>query len=89
MEQKSSNFISSTPQVHKGIVLAVHDTSRKPTRLYAILAPKTHQDTLKEKYGFDGTFLPKLLSNEQKVYFCVPFGEQGREHLSLPNDVVR
>ena len=89
MEQKSSNFISSTPQVHKGIVLAVHDTSRKPTRLSAILAPKNDQDTLEKMYGFVGTFLQKLLSNEQKVYFCVPFGEQGREHLSLPNDVVR
>ena len=36
MEQKSSNFRSSTPHVYKGIVLAVHDTSGKPTRLSAI-----------------------------------------------------
>ena len=57
MEQKSSNFISSTPQVHKGIVLAVHDTSTKPTRLSAILAPKNDQDTLEKKYGFKSSLV--------------------------------
>ena len=89
MEEKSSNFISSTPQVHEGFVLAVHDTSKKPTRLFAILASKIDRNNLKKTYGFYGTFLQKLLSNEQKVYFCVPLQEQDPDHLSLPNDVVR
>ena len=89
MEQKSSNFISSNPKIHMGIVLAVHDTSRKPTRLSAILAPKNDRKTLKTKYGFDGAFLQMRLSDGQEVYFCVPLPEQDCGHLSLNNNVVR
>ena len=87
IEQKSSNYRSSTPHVHKGFVLAVYDTSGKPTRLHAILAPKTYQKTLRREYGFQEQLLQKRLSNDQKVYFCVPL--PAHEHVSLPNDVVR
>lgn len=89
MEQKNSNFISSKPNIYMGIVLAVHDTSRKPTRLFAILAPRNYRKILKKKYGFDGTSLQKRLRDEQEVHFCVPLSEQGSVHLSLKNKVVR
>ena len=72
--------------IFNAIVLAVHYPEKKT--LYAVLAPKTAQDDLKEKWKVAGTRLSIGLKNRQQVFICVPM-DKDTTHLPLKNCVLR
>ena len=67
------------------IALAVHYLEQKT--LYAILAPKTAQDKLKEIWNIAGTRITDQLANGQKIFICVPL-DKNTAHLPLEDSVL-
>ena len=68
------------------IALAMHYPEKKI--LYAVLAPKTAQNDLKEKWKVAGSRLSIGLKNGQQIFICVPMGKD-TAHLPLKNCVLR
>ena len=56
--------------------------------LYAVLAPKTAQDDLKEKWNAAGSRLSTGIKNGQEIFICVPMGKD-TTHLPLKICVLR
>ena len=67
------------------IVLAVHDLDKKI--LYAVLAPKTAQDDLKDQWKVAGSCLGLRLKCGDNIYICVPL-DQNATHLPLDDCVL-
>ena len=70
---------------HVAIALAVHNVEKK--MLYAVLADKTAQGDLKEKWKIPGSHLAHRLKNEQDIFICVPL-DNNTVHLPL-DDCLR
>ena len=68
------------------IALAMHYP--KMDILYAVLAPKTAQNDLKEKWKVAGSRLSIGLKNGQLIFICVPM-DKDTPHLPLKNCVFR
>ena len=68
------------------IALAVHNLEKKT--LYTVLAPKTAQDDIKEKWKVAGLRLSLPLKSGQKIFICVPV-RKDTSHLPLKDCVLR
>ena len=68
------------------IALAMHYPEKNV--LYAVLAPKTAQNDLKEKWKVAGSRLSIGLKNGQQIFICVPM-DKDTAHLPLKNCVLR
>ena len=68
------------------IALAMHYPEKNV--LYAVLAPKTAQNDLKEKWKVAGSRLSVGVRNGQKIFICVPM-DKDTVHLPLKNCVLR
>ena len=68
------------------IALAVHYLEKKT--LYAVLAPKTAQGDLREKWNVAGSRLSLRLKNGQEIFICVPM-DKDTTHLPLKDYVLR
>ena len=68
------------------IALAMHYPEKDI--LYAVLAPKTAQGDLKEKWKVAGSRLSIGLKNGQNLIICVPM-DKDTTHLPLKNCVLR
>jgi hypothetical protein len=67
------------------IVLAVHYLEKKT--LYAVLAPNTAQDDLKDNWKVAGVRLGPRLKSGELIYICVPL-DKDTAHLPLEDFVL-
>jgi hypothetical protein len=67
------------------IVLAVHRREKKT--LYAVLAPNTAQDDLKDNWKVAGVRLGPRLKSGERIYICVPL-DKDTAHLPLEDFVL-
>ena len=80
---------TNNPACHPAIVLAVHDISSSPRKLYVVLAPKKALNDVNAKWNVVNEvhkFQDPLQSNEP-IYFCVPLSDGN--HLPLEDHTLR
>ncbi len=79
----------NNPAYHRAIVLAVHDISSSPKKLYVVLAPKKALNDVNAKWNVVNeihNFMAPIRSNEP-IYFCVPLSDG--DHLPLEDHTLR
>ena len=85
----SVQLVKMSAVSYSAIVLAVHDISSNPGKLYVVLAPKKALNDVKARWNVVDEIrrFPAPLISDERIHFCVPLSDDN--HLPLKYHTLR